>query len=762
MRRLATALACLAPVGVLALPAAAGADVFGSVSLASEGALPGSTHAQEAEYAHHSVISADGRYVAFEGSFAGHKGIFRRDLQSGEIATVVQGDAINPSISEEGRYISFTTNVRLDEENDANSAADVYVRDMDKASSQPCPKGWEQSQQAREECAFTLVSAVNGSSKGLSYEKPEERSLGALAAGRTAMSANGEYVAFITDTVSNLANPGRPATPTGSEPPETPALQVAVRDLWHMKTELVSVRLDPSTDLPQLDASGQPEPVPSTSEGTGGVVGAAFGGGANIHATFPSEWAGASISADGSTVAWLGQQIAEQAPTLRSPLEPAATPGYTEPLWRRIHEGPMVPTRRVTGGSDPLSPACVASGQTELASPPTLSDPCQGPFATDSGKESTAPVTWASGTASTALPEGADYEPQLSENGTTVAFLATAREVVSGEELNSAQASDDLYVANMQDGFTRAQALKRLTEIASGESDNPARSAPIVDLAISPDGTQVAFASQRTVFPLATLALVSSPSAADTTVELYDADVADETLTRVTGGYEGQPSEAPASTASITDSPSFSADGNMLAFSSDTTNLVYGEGNLSGRSPSEVGNAFAVGRLQFAAVPTPEYFSPAPANPPLAPAWALGATALSRRDGSVLLDVEVPGAGALRASAQSSVLVRSAVRVGRAKRRTRVTVQTRTVADKAADALAQELIPVDLRLAKSYSPLADTRRGLSATIDLTFSAPGRPALHESVPVIFLRAQRPYRFKGRTRAAARRTRRRGGR
>jgi len=91
-----------------------------------------------------------------------------------------------------------------------------------------------------------------------------------------------------------------------------------------------------------------------------------------------------------------------------------------------------------------------------------------------------------------------------------------------------------------------------------------------------------------------------------------------------------------------------------------------------------------------------------------------------------------------------------------------VTVQTRTVADKAADALAQELIPVDLRLAKSYSPLADTRRGLSATIDLTFSAPGRPALHESVPVIFLRAQRPYRFKGRTRAAARRTRRRGGR
>ena len=39
------------------------------------------------------------------------------------------------------------------------------------------------------------------------------------------------------------------------------------------------------------------------------------------------------------------------------------SPLYTEPLWRRIAPGSQTPTERVTGGSDPDNPACVASGE---------------------------------------------------------------------------------------------------------------------------------------------------------------------------------------------------------------------------------------------------------------------------------------------------------------------------------------------------------------------------------------------------------------
>ncbi len=182
-----------------------------------------------------------------------------------------------------------------------------------------------------------------------------------------------------------------------------------------------------------------------------------------------------------------------------------------------------------------------------------------------------------------------DFVPQLSADGRTVAFLATAREVASGEELNIAEASDDLYVANMQDGLTRVQSLRRLSELAGGSFSDPARTAPIVDLSVSPDGTQVAFTTVRTVFPLGTPSYVSAPAAVAGITELYDADFSDDTLTRVTKGFEGEPSEA-ASGTGLTYSPSFSSDGNLLAFSSEADNLVYGDGN-------QADDAFVVSRV---------------------------------------------------------------------------------------------------------------------------------------------------------------------
>ncbi|MHB8234758.1 MAG: hypothetical protein ACYDHT_08915 [Solirubrobacteraceae bacterium] len=731
----ATAVAGVASLALLAFGATARADVFGSISLVSAGAVAGTPHSEQADDAAHAAISGDGRYVAFDGSVGGKRGVFRRDLVSGDIAAVAAGDAVQPSISEDGRYVSFTTTARLDEQNDVNAAPDVYVRDMSKPDSNPCPVGWELTAASQESCAFTLASAVSGGSQGLTYsygsnQAFEETHLGAVASGRSALSASGRTVAFVTTAVSDAANPGR-AAPSGlSEAAETPPLQVLVRNLDSRVTELVSVRRDAGSGGALLDASGQPEPIP-----LGGSFGAVYVGGPFPGAlAFPAPWTGASISADGSTVAWMGTQIGEQAPALGEDL--ARQPGYTEPLWRRIGAGQAAPIRRVTGGPDPANPACAASGEEKPASPATLADPCQGPFDTTGGIGGVTGL-WT-------LGAEYDYLPRLSADGTTVAFIATAREVASGEELKVGETSDDLYIVDMRDGLTRVQSVRRLTELAGGGTSDLARNAPIVDLGVSPDGSEIAFTTKRTVFPLGSPSYVSGAGGVGI-VELYDVDLANDTLTRVTRGFAGEPSEAPHEAPGTTISPSLSNDGNELAFSSEADNLVYGDGN-------HASDAFVVPRMRFQATPTPQLISPPPPGPSLGSAWSLGVTALSRRDGTVVLEARVPGAGTLRAGAQSAVRVRLVGRPRKVhgKRRARTTVQTRTVATRSGRPSAYGLTTLTLKLGRSYSSLASARGGLSSTVNVTFSATGHKTLRQSVPVAFVRVVHAKSHKRRRR------------
>ncbi len=729
MRALAVLLCGLGLGGaLLGCATPAGADVFGPISLVSAGHLPGAVVVEQATDAKDTVISADGRYLAFDGSFGGKTGVFRRDLQTGEIAVVAEGDAMLPSISEEGRYVSFTTTARLDEENDTNAAPDVYVRDMDDPSSEPCGPEWEQKAEA---CAFTLASAESGSSTGLRYEYPstlaagekafKEKNAGSLASGRSALSADGREVVFVTTEISDLAGPG------------TPALEVAVRYLDSKRTELVST----------LYRNGEQttEPVPESSvDGLGAV----YLGGLIASTTFPpTGYAGASISADGSTVAWMGTQIGEQAPVLAKDL--ASQPEYIEPLWRRIGEGTSSATRRITGGSDPTNPQCAQSGETELPQHPTLADPCQGPFETTGGLEASGFGVWTGGSEY-------DYVPQLSANGMTVAFIATARYIAGGEEFSSGGFSDDLYVVNMASGLTRVQALRRLTELASGNTE-AAYTAPIVDLGVSPDGSQVAFTTARTVFPLGSPSLVSPPSASAGVVELFDVDLANDTLTRVTQGYEGQPAAAPLGER-LTGSPSFSGDGELLAFASTDDNLIYGDGN-------DASDAFLVPRLSFPATPAPQAISSAPANPALIPVGKLSATAVSRSDGSVLLYVVVPSAGTLRAQARGAVPVRSAAASRACKRRRKrcraaKTVATRTVAGAADAPAAGGLTELALTLPKTSASLAERSGGLYSTVTLSFAAAGQAVLHASIHVTFVRKPR---LRKRTPAKHNRSRRR---
>ncbi len=756
--RVWAALACAFVMALISVPASAQADVFGPISLVSAGTAAGGL-TQQAEYAHDAAISADGRYVAFDGSFGGVTGVWRRDLASGEIEQVAGGDAELPSISEDGRHISFTTTARLVPE-DTNGAPDVYVRDMDLPGSQPC--GAPEGEPSAPQCAFTLASAVTveGSTKSLAYAYPspgqEEPKFGSVAAGRSAVSADGDEVAFVTTAVSDLTDPG------GT--PNTPPLQVAVRYLARRETVLVSGAFDPLT--------GQTTVAPVSFTEAGETFGAVFPGSAHEPGFRPppatGEWAGdpppgASISADGSAVAWMGEDVGKQARMLPQEAPP---PLYTEPLWRRIAPGSQTPTERVTGGSEPNNPACVASGEGLLpaAEDQSASDPCQGPFRVEANVVSTV----SRGIWSEEGGGEANFVPRLSADGYSVAFLASALPISIGLGFSSERHGEpaDAYVANMSPGLTRAQALTPLTEIAG---KGVAASDPVTDIEISPEGTQVAFTTRRTEFPPGSPAYVSAPQALPGESELYDADLGDDTLTRVTRGFNGEPSEERPLGSKIecpedvycqdsaigAQSPSFAGDGELLAFASTATNLAFGDGNASPAGPFDGSDAFLVERQIFASLATPQVISPPPASPNTQPVWQLGATVLSRRDGSVLVYAEVPGKGTLRAAARGVVRVAAAHVAGSARhggtghgapartsrrRAARTTTATRTVATaaKIVTAGGGELVTLVLKLARPYAPLAWRGGGLSAEVTLTFTARGHHALRQAVPVMFRR------------------------
>ena len=743
---LAVGVAAMTLAGAGAGPAMA--DIFSPIELVTAGTL-GAGQLQQAEYAHDSVICSDGSYVVFDGSVGGVSGVWRVNLATRQMQQVAGGDALLPSVSADGRYVSFTTNQSaaqlaadtrgLEGEPPASEAEgppgpdNVYVRDMDLA---PGEAG-----------AFTVASAPDGSSEPLSYSEGGTE-LGSVASGGSAISADGREVAFVTTAVSNLAGPG------------TPALQVAVRRLDSGETVLVSGEYEP--------AGGQTSDRPVAAGGRG----AAYGDVVKFPTQDPeySKWTearppGAAISADGTTVAWMGVNIDLQARMLpgEAPLSE-----YTEPLWRRI-AAPQTPTERITGGSDPANPACALSGEDALPAHPSPSDPCQGPFLAH--PEEAEPGSGVGGIFSQrgeAKTSPGEFVPRLSADGYTVAFLSRAEPIGLGEFFNQERERGeqaDIYVADMRPGLTRDGALTTLTRIggASGaESDG------ISEFALAEDGRDVAFTTRRSEFRLAFPAFVSATLAEPGLGELFYVDLSDGTLTRVTHGYDGEPSEQPHKrktqaqedayeerpTAGAT-SPSFADDGTLLAFASTASNLVPYDGNgpqilgeIAGQHDGS--DSFVVARETPSPLPTPQYISPAPTGVDAGPAWTLGATALSRRDGSVALYVRVPGQGTLGASARSAILIRPSAKQSRHARRRKAhkvsaaaTVAMRTVASAHSSVAAgTELLALVLRPHKAYAGLAARAGGLSATLTLSFSAAGHPALRQLLQITFLNKAAP--------------------
>jgi Tol biopolymer transport system component len=624
-------------VGLCAAPPARA--TFDPIQLISKSAL------EQAGEAGEPAISADGHYVAFCAELGGNVGVFRERLGTGELVPVVffsagvgcPQAASGPAISADGRYVSFTIGQGLTAE-DADEARDVYVADMD--TSPP---------------TYRLASAVEGSEEPLPG--------GSMAAGRDAISADGNRVAFV-----NQGN-------------------VYVRELSTERTILISARRE-------ADGAMTSEPV--------------HGGGAY-------EPAGASISADGSTVAWVGEHLPEQVPLVSyekaaiERIETSAEIGlqdqYHEPLWRRVPPlgETAPPTRRIVGGGDPLAPGCPPTGTLEVAA-------CRGPYPSLASSPSEPQISELNG-----FGWGVKL-PQLDADGDEVAVAGDPNEQY------------DLFVVDMGEGLDRNQAVRKVTQWTSpiplvngktvssvlGEIANYPFTGEISDCAISADGTRVAFTTTRQHFTTAPYALITGIAPAASLIpELYVLNLEGDTIERATPG-PGQSVSEPSGPNLLegANRPSFGGD-RLIAFASPADNLVSGDANegsdvftIESPPPTPIGqSAISVRPLQ-AAVP---------------PGWRMTANAYSRPNGEVRLVARVPATGTLRATARAQIGSH---------------LKSRQVATARGHSKSASVVGLELKLGRGRQELAH-KPGLVTRISVTFAGHGGKPLHVDLQARFL-------------------------
>jgi WD40-like Beta Propeller Repeat len=689
------------------------------------------------------AMSADGRYVVFQGVLDDVPGIYRRDLQSETIEEVVGGnpadpsepcasteadpfaacDAAGPSISANGQYIAFTTTADLQPEGGADKppgepasdagCPEVYVRNMGTP---------DEPLAASAPGAYTLASALNETGTGISFSAcPSSNTsrfapAGAQAAAGVALSTDGRHVVFTVLSTSNLARGPHCALPTPLSqcPPETPPSQVAVRDLEPPYT----------TTLVSVTPTGQPTPAggafPSSESEESPTV--------NIpeFAEYGDQPTGSSaaISADASTVAWMGTNVPEQVPSATDVTEHGLgldpPQREAEPLWRRI-EGPDADeTKRLLAGAG-LDFYFVPG--TEVGSALPVFD---GSFLGAHG--------------SLFIP------PALSADGRTVALVANAPSPASEgswEYAGLPWPDADAYAVYVPEGAASVPQVTPLTatpDFAAGAT--LVRS--VKDVAISADGNRVAFDTARSQLLLPSLAFASPPfSNLGFHVETFEANLALGTLQRVTSTYNGA---EPNGNASLL---SFSGDGQQLALASSATNLFFGDGVPS----SEV---YLVSEAPSGSSPAPQEVGvPAPGPTPSLE-WTLSATASAQADGSVLVQAQVPGAGRLSATAGAQLPATAAAKPKARARRADTardqrgstkhagtkrpgktpTVPLRTVAQAAMTADGPSLLQLRLHVLSRYRSLLTKGLGLYTIVRISFTAAGHAPLVREIPVSF--------------------------
>lgn len=512
-------------------------------------------------------ISADGRYVAFFSRAADLDvaaplgGIFRKNLDTGEVSLVAKrlvgtgcGAVSRPWISGDGRYVAIETSESLVGA-DTNESRDVYLRDMNLGIGVVG--------------AFELVSAFDGEPESLDFwgwseEHDELRlasgcSVGArIPESSRAISFDGRKVLFSTAQFTNL--------PSGGNSPATPRAQLYLRDLSADTTTLVTRTIDdpltPATEPAGLPIALEPEdasPLPT-----------------------------ATISGDGTTVAWSGVEARQQTPFHAAEAETAGSGNELYYMWRRMADGPLAPTRRVTGSVDLDAPGCNATneGADLYDNAPNVgaaADACLGPLAQ---KE------WDSHFCVGHPPPGLDY------TGRKVAYITCAELRHAGPRAGSNTPEDqeddgpflpvnvygpDAFITDMSPGVTKIAGTRELTHSAGNVNAADLAGAGINRVDLSASGDRLAMVTSRASFtlpnPVPTGSMPTTKDRARGFVidNLSTASTADDTLEWVTRSHPADTGED--LEGGISGDAALDGAGDTLVFSSLASDIFFGDGN---------------------------------------------------------------------------------------------------------------------------------------------------------------------------------------
>lgn len=637
----------VALLGVLAIQAASGASAQafwgpGAQVVSASTVEPANSSTRNA------ALAAGGRYVVFQttatnlfpddldtpAGWTRQGATFRKDIETGELDYVASGTVTNGG-----------TTVFRGAENPSISADGRFIAF---SSAEQLAAGdtntlgdvyvRDMSLPRTDPGAYRLVSALDGSDMAPSYGSSFSGRGSDVTPG-VALSADGNRVVFRTMTTSDLAGPG---TGLGN---------LFVRDLQARTTTLVTRTM---------------------AEG-------AAAGGANS----------ASISADGTTVAWVGINAAAQTTLLNGESRSPTTSFY---LWQRVADGPSAPTRRITGSADADDPACDQAAL--FVYDPGALGPCYGPL--DRQESDDQQVTDITNT------------PSLSADGRTVAFITTA----NARPL-AANPPADLFVTDMSAGVSRKAGTVELTRDTNSDT---ATGGTIAAKAISGDGRRIAFATQRTNFVLPSPRLVDPPAVSLGPVNVYVLDLPSMSIQRATRSFDGTDYDDP---RGDTSSLSISGDGKRIGFVSGSAKLFPGDGNNST-------DAFVVTE------PPPTERGAAaepPFDPPvMQPVRALSAGLLkvktTKRRGAIGVEVVTPGAGILRARARSLMKASDS----RAK--------LRLVARKSLKVTRAGKATLLLRPSARYRKSVRRGHTLSATLEVSFTPVRGSTVSVRRPVVF--------------------------
>lgn len=729
MRRL---LHCL----LLALSLSVGVAASASAAYGPASLLSGTT-TQEFTSADAPALAAGGGYAAFQGMLGNTSGVWVRNLRSGAIDLVAGSDttdsalsapdAAAPSISADGRYVAFTTTADLDPADEPSTdrgCPEVYVRDM------TIPIG--------SAGAYRLAAALDGTATGITFATCKGDSVGtdtfqqagAQAAPAVALSADGSEVVFTVLGASNVTDGGNDTS--------TPASQVVVRNMRTDTTTIVSVT---PSGTPTPGGGAFPSTVGEANPVQQPLPGVTF---------IPPTDSTASISADGSTVAWLGTNVPAQVPSatdvipgIQSLTAAAAGTGdqaglEIEPLWRRVADGTGAVTQRLLADA----------GLDFYAN--TYQSSAAGDQEVMAGS----------------LPNGYSI-PVLSADGTEAAVVSdaptpaalTAYQADYPDGFPDAALPADVYAIHVTDTSSTPQVIP-VTSDANYYAFGAA-TATATAVGISADGSEVGFETARTDF--SPFALITPASAYDHVTETYVADLSNQTLQLVTSTYDHSAANG---NAGLLD---FSGDGQSLAFASTASDLFYGDvypANAEVYLASAQAEPTAVAATSITVQPG---VTPPPST------WTLNVSAKAQSNGTVVLTATVPGAGKLSARAgaqiaslkpastktkstakptktrvtkpkQKARLKTAAKQTGTSKKATGtkkptkstppVTVPTTTIATASQKTVASGRLQLTLKVHGRYASLVDTKDGLYAVVNVTFTCPGRPTISRDLPVMF--------------------------